>query len=92
MLRFSSLQLLDLLKKILQMLTLKHLKLSKILFMWIGGGSTATVGNSSRDISPSDCLLASVQTYLLFCARDSGKTLNTSYTSSSNYHESSLHK
>lgn len=32
------------------MLTLKRLKLSKILFMWKGGGGTATVGNSSGDI------------------------------------------
>lgn len=51
MLLFSSWQLFDLVfKKTLQMLTLKRLKLSKILFMWKGGGGTATVGNSSGDI------------------------------------------
>lgn len=51
MLSFSSWQLFDLVfQKILKMLALKRLKLSKILFLWKGGGGTATVGNSSGDI------------------------------------------
>jgi hypothetical protein len=56
-LSFVSLQLLELQIKMLQMLTLKHMMLSKTLFCgpsWKAEGGTATVGSSSRDSLPSN--------------------------------------